>query len=109
MSQTTTPFVLINPFKIESGKVAEFEEGWKACAEFLQKQDGYIKTSLHKAIDCDKAHFQFVNVALWENPVKFQTAIKAMNDNKITDKINQVHHECFPALYKVHIEMWNVQ
>ncbi|KAL9644706.1 hypothetical protein ABK040_012443 [Willaertia magna] len=98
--------VLMNPFRIPIGEAERFEKGWKDCAEFLKTQDGFIKTYLHKALDLEKAHFQYVNYAIWENPVKFQQAIKAMREQGIDKDVNSINNvEFYPSLYKVHLEM----
>ena len=67
-------------------------------------QDGYIQTSLHKAIAPEKAKFQYVNFALWEIPVKFLKAIQAMREQGMTSKLGTLTFECFPS-FQVHLEM----
>ncbi|KAG2381301.1 hypothetical protein C9374_006290 [Naegleria lovaniensis] len=99
------PFVLMNPFHINIQDEKEFEEGWLDCARFLQTQDGFLKTALHKAIAPEKAHFQYMNYALWENPLKFSKAIQSMKEQGISKKLDQLEHECFPSLYQIHLEM----
>ena len=68
-------------------------------AEYLRKQPGFISTKFHKTITPD-AKFQLVNIAEWETPEAFMTAVNSEEFKKITkgmmDKFP--HH---PALYEI--------
>lgn len=104
-SSTQSEYVLINPFHIDMKDEKEFEEGWMDCAHFLKNCDGYIKTSLHKALNTSTAQYQYINYALWKSPGQFQQAIKQMREAGITKRLDTIQHECFPSLYTIHISM----
>ncbi|EFC42359.1 predicted protein [Naegleria gruberi] len=105
-SMKTKHVILMNPFHIDSKDEKEFELAWVECAQFLKKQDGYIHTSLHKALDMEKSQYQYINYAHWESPEKFQKAMTEMrNISDCVKKMAQIPHQNFPSLYKVHIEM----
>ncbi len=73
------PVILINVFTVPAGKEAEALAFWEAAAKFLETQDGYISTALHKAI-LPNARFQLVNVAKWESTDAFNRATAALRD-----------------------------
>ena len=104
-SMKTNYVVLMNPFHIDVKDEKEFELGWTVCAEFFKKQDGFIHTSLHKALDMEKSQYQYINYAHWESVEKFQKALGEMRNDDCFRRMTQIPHQNFPALYKVHIEM----
>jgi heme oxygenase (mycobilin-producing) len=67
------PVILINAFEVPLEREHEFLKGWRATAEYMRNQPGYISTRLHQSLD-PKAQFHFVNVAEWDSPQAFQAA-----------------------------------
>jgi heme-degrading monooxygenase HmoA len=66
--------VLINLFEVPPGADERFVAGWEQARDFLQGQDGYLSTELHRSLAAD-ADFRFVNVAQWRSPAAFQAAM----------------------------------
>jgi heme-degrading monooxygenase HmoA len=68
--------VLINSFEVPAGREDDFTAAWKATAEYMAKQPGYVSTRLHRAVTPD-ARDRFVNVAEWESEQDCKAAIGA--------------------------------
>src|SRR5215208_2871541 len=96
------PVVLINLFEVPPGADKGFISGWEQARDFLQVQDGYRSTALHRSLGPD-AEFRFVNVAEWASPAAFQAAI-AQPDFPGRDMPFAAH----PGLYQVvgRIDPW---
>jgi heme-degrading monooxygenase HmoA len=73
MDQTTGPVVLINLFEVPADADEGFVAAWERARDYLQAQDGYRSTALHRSLGLD-AEFRFVNVAEWTSPAAFQAA-----------------------------------
>lgn len=71
------PVVLINTFTVPAGKTEEAVAAWEVARDFLREQDGYISTRLHMALGAD-ARYQLINIAKWESPEQFRSAVSAM-------------------------------
>lgn len=65
--------VLINPFTVPEGHVEETLVFWETARDFLQEEDGYVSTNLHKALS-EGATFEFINVAIWASEDSFKKA-----------------------------------
>jgi heme-degrading monooxygenase HmoA len=89
------PVVLINLFEVPAGADEGFIAGWERARDFLQAQDGYRSTALHRSLGGD-AEFRFVNVAEWTSPAAFRAAT-AQPDFPGRDMPVAAH----PALYQV--------
>jgi len=89
--------ILINPFEVPNGREQEALEEWEAAAAFLRKQPGYISTNLHEAI-APGAKFHYINVAEWESPEAFQTAVAKPEFQQLT-KSTVENFPHYPALY----------
>lgn len=91
--------ILINPFEVPKGKEEKCLKMWDESAEYLKNMPGFINTSLHEAI-VDDAKFHFINVAEWESPESFFSAVGTEVFQKITkDSMEMYPH--YPSLYKV--------
>ena len=88
--------VLINPFEVRLEDADEFLHSWGAAAEYMKRQPGFIRTSLHRAL-APNARFGFINVAEWESPEHFMNAIQSPEFQKIAAG----SPPSFPALYEV--------
>lgn len=67
--------ILINPFEVPEGTHDEdFLRGWERAAEYMREQPGFVSTRLHRALTPD-ARFRFINIAEWDSPRDFQTAV----------------------------------
>ena len=91
--------ILINPFEVPEGKEQECLKMWDEAAEFLKNQPGYINTKLHQSI-LDNAKFRFINVAEWETPESFFTAVQTEEFQKITEGTMEAYPH-YPSLYTV--------
>ena len=89
--------VLINVFEVPAGKDEEFLQGWEAARDFMQRQKGYVSTRLHSSLD-PSTRFRFINVAEWETPADFQTALNQPEFVKLREEIPFAH---YPSLYQV--------
>ena len=90
---------VINPFEVPQGREDEALLMWDAFAEYFRKQPGYISTKLHKAINPD-AKFYFVNIAEWESPEAFQTALENPELMEVAKKLpSDIPH--YPGLYEI--------
>ena len=74
MDERGDPVVLINLFEVPAGADEGFIAAWERARDFLQAQDGYRSTELHRSLAPD-ADFRFVNVAQWRSPAAFQAAM----------------------------------
>lgn len=90
--------ILINPFEVQEGKEEDALAYWDRCAEYLRTQPGYIYTRSHRAIT-PNARFKFINLAGWESPEHFQTAVNSEGFQSVAAKgVDEYPH--FPALYE---------
>jgi heme-degrading monooxygenase HmoA len=89
--------VLINPFEVPEGKEEEFPRGWEAARDFMQRQQGYLSTRLHRSLD-PNARFRFINVAEWATPADFQTALTHPDFVKLRQATPFAH---YPSLYEM--------
>jgi quinol monooxygenase YgiN len=92
--------ILINPFEVPAGREEEFLKAWQEAAEHLRHAPGFVSTRLHESLD-PQAKFRFVNVAEWESPQYFQTAMRTEAFQQIARKMPFVS---YPALYRVVVE-----
>ena len=73
MDADSGPVVLINLFEVPAGADEGFVSAWDRARDFLQAQDGYRSSALHRSLGPD-AEFRFVNVAEWTSPAAFRAA-----------------------------------
>ena len=66
IDMTAEPVVLINAFEVPEGEDDAFLQAWERSRQFLNAQEGYLATRLHRSIS-PAADFRFVNVALWQS------------------------------------------
>jgi heme oxygenase (mycobilin-producing) len=95
--ETMQTVILINPFEVPTGKEEEFLQAWREAAEHLRHAPGFLSTRLHESLD-PQAKFRFVNVAEWESPQHFQTAMRSEAFQQISRKMA---FAASPALYRV--------
>ena len=89
--------VLINVFEVTADRDEEFLEGWATARDFMQRQPGYLATRLHRSLD-PRAGFRYINVAEWETPAAFQSAVDHPEFVKLRNETPFAHH---PSLYEV--------
>ena len=65
------PVVLVNVFTVDAHEQDAVVEAWKADAEWMKKQPGYISTQMHKAVGESS---MFLNYAVWESVADFRAA-----------------------------------
>jgi len=90
--------VLVNPFVVPDGRLEETVTYWERARAFLAEQPGYVSTRLHQSLRPD-ATYRLVNVAVWESPEAFQSAMRAMQAEVGPPTIAAL--ETDPALYTV--------
>ena len=88
--------VLINPFESDPASHDEFMRSWRAAADYMKRQPGFISTRLHRAL-APTARFQFINVAEWESPQHFMDAVQSAEFRRMSEG----SPPNFPALYEV--------
>lgn len=89
--------ILINPFEVPDGTNDEdFLRGWERAADYMRQQPGFVSTRLHRALRPD-ARFRFVNLAEWESPQDFQSAVGSEQFREIA----KAAAPGSPALYEV--------
>jgi heme-degrading monooxygenase HmoA len=95
--------ILINPFTVPEGKLAESIKYWESHRDFLKCQPGYISTKLHQSLQdqsfLGEATYKLINVAVWETQEAFNAAAQ-----KMRAKLGSVGVEGLsgdPALYYV--------
>ncbi len=67
------------------------------AAEFLKNQPGFINTKLHQSI-LEDSKFRFINVAEWETPESFFSAVQTDEFQKITSGSMDTYPH-YPSLY----------
>ena len=65
------PVVLVNVFTVDAHEQDAVVEAWKADAEWMKKQPGYISTQMHKAVGDSS---MFLNYAVWDSVADFRAA-----------------------------------
>jgi heme oxygenase (mycobilin-producing) len=95
MDEHSGPVVLINLFEVPAGADEGFITAWERARDFLQAQDGYRSTALHKSLGPD-AEFRFVNLAEWASPAAFQAATAQPDFSG-----GQMPFPAHPGLYRV--------
>jgi len=92
--------VLINPFVVPQEQRGEYLAKYRAVMERLSRQPGFLGGALHRAVEPDKARFQFVNVNRWASAEAFHAGIAAVDPagvfGGLTGRI-----EASPALFAV--------
>lgn len=92
------PVTLINAFEVSADQLDQTIRFWEKARDFLKEQPGFLATRLHQSLAPD-ARFQLVNVATWQSPAAFQTAIAKMRQSDLgSDMRGTVFHA---ALYRV--------
>lgn len=66
-----SPVVLINLFVLDQNDESALLEAWKADAEFMKTQPGFVSTQLHRALGPNAT---FLNYAVWESTSHFRAA-----------------------------------
>ena len=90
--------VLINPFEVPPEVADEqFLAGWQQAADYLGTQPGFVSARLHRAISPDP-RFRFVNIAEWESPQAFASAVGSEGFRALAQNNRAPNH---PALYQV--------
>ncbi|EAV41968.1 hypothetical protein SIAM614_25152 [Roseibium aggregatum IAM 12614] len=92
------PVTLINSFEVPQDRLADAIRGWEKARDFLKQQPGYVTTRLHQSLS-PQAKFQLVNVALWESPDAYQTAIQKLGKSGIVAEFKGIDFHA--ALYTV--------
>ena len=90
------PVVLINVFEVEAGREEDFLERWEAADAFMKRQQGFLRTALHRSLGPD-ARFRFVNVAEWETAEDFRAARTHPEFVRIGE---DTPFRSYPALYE---------
>jgi heme oxygenase (mycobilin-producing) len=91
--------ILINSFKVPTGREDEFLELWKQVNAYMQKKPGYLGHNLHRAL-APEAPFRFVNVARWSSMAEFQAAHDA-GFRELVDQSAWSEFPPHPFLYEV--------
>ncbi len=65
------PVVLVNLFTVDPEDQDAIVDAWKADAQWMKKQPGYISTQMHKAVG---GSCMFLNYAVWDSVADFRTA-----------------------------------
>ena len=65
------PVVLVNVFTVDKADEDALLVAWKADAEFMKRQPGFISTQLHRAIGDSPI---YLNYAVWESTAHFRAA-----------------------------------
>ena len=94
----TAPITLINSFEVPQDRLADAIRGWEKAHDFLKQQPGYITTRLHQSLS-PQAKFQLVNVALWESPETYRSAIQKLGKSGIVAEFKGIDFHA--ALYTV--------
>ncbi len=71
MALDAGPVVLVNLFTVDPSEQDQIVDAWKADAQWMKKQPGYISTQMHKAVG-DSC--MFLNYAVWDSVADFRTA-----------------------------------
>ncbi|MDR6395687.1 heme-degrading monooxygenase HmoA [Herbaspirillum seropedicae] len=66
-----SPVVLVNIFTVDTKDIDAFKKAWKADADWMRKQPGFISTQLHKGAGDSSV---FMNYAVWESTRHFRDA-----------------------------------
>jgi len=89
--------VLINPFEVPEGEEEQFLAGWRAAADHLRQQQGFVSTRMHQSLD-PTTRFRFVNVAEWASAGHYRRAVSSPQFQTFARLLNATAH---PALYQV--------
>lgn len=71
-STEASPIVLINRFWIERGHEEQFLAQWKAIADYMIVQPGFLSAQMHQNLAYRR---EWVNYALWKNAASFRAAM----------------------------------
>jgi hypothetical protein len=71
LSVSASPVVLVNIFTVEAQNVEALLKAWKADANWMKKQPGFISTQLHRAIG---ESYVFMNYAVRQSVEDFRRA-----------------------------------
>lgn len=66
-----SPVVLVNVFTLDKADEQTFLQAWKADADFMKRQPGFISAQLHRAIGESPT---YLNYAVWESIASFRAA-----------------------------------
>ena len=65
--------VLVNCFKVASGREDEFFALWREVNSYMRSKTGFLSHRLHRSID-PGAPYRFINVAHWHSLTDFNNA-----------------------------------
>jgi heme-degrading monooxygenase HmoA len=88
--------ILINAFEVPVEADEEFMGAWERTRQFMRSGPTYLGTRLHRSLSPD-AEFRFVNIAPWESPQAFQTAIQ---DPGFREAAGAIRHRAHPSLFE---------
>lgn len=86
--------ILINQFEIDETKSDQFVKSWETIAAYMRKQEGFIDTQLHQAIDSKK---YWLNYAKWESRSAFK---KATSTDEFKNLVRSFEFKGLPRLYR---------
>lgn len=95
----TNYIVLMNPFTLKKDEVTYFLKRWRAVAEYLRAQSGFIEAELHQGIHQSEKWF---NYAKWQSIEDFQRAIATPEFKQLT---TDFPGEGSPGLYNVAVRI----
>lgn len=75
----------INAMRVPEQDVDYFERMWREGAEYVEKQPGFISTSLHKTVALND-EFQYYTVAVWRTPADLRNATSTAWWKAFTDR-----------------------
>lgn len=70
----TGPVVLVNLFTLDKDDEEAMLQDWTEDAKYMQRQDGFISTQLHRATGEGCA---YLNYAIWESTAAFEAAFSS--------------------------------
>jgi heme-degrading monooxygenase HmoA len=88
--------VLINVIDVEPANVEKFLGVWKRVSGVMERQPGFIRTRLHRALSASR----FVNVAEWESQDAFDAAFRCAEFQEAAQAFAGLVTSS-PALYQV--------
>src|SRR5262249_33866475 len=71
MDQRVAPVVLVNRFTVKPEEAEQLLTAWKADAEVMKRQPGFISAQMHRGVG-DPG--EFLNYAVWQSVELFQRA-----------------------------------
>ncbi len=90
---------VIVAYEVNAEDVDRFLDAWHQAQDYLQKQNGFIRSRLYQA-ESANPRFRFINIGRWEDADSFRNATQDPEFQKASGRL--APYPVYASVYQVH-------